>query len=105
MSKDDDLWEDWAQMSDAAIQREMDELDRQLEAAQAVIDKLPILNQVAHYRTNILRDILNNRRRAHSNESALKMFNEHWRKSIRRNQIRLLKLRIWRTTGVYPGQA
>ncbi len=28
-----------------------------------------------------------------------------WKNGIRRNQRRLVKIRIWRSTGVYPGEA
>lgn len=57
-------------------------------------------------RGSLLRAIRDNRRRLRDPTLArIEVIDELWRQHIRRNQVRLLELRTWRATGVYPGSA
>jgi len=106
MSDEDDEFEYWMNASEEEVEREearissaFDELDRKLS-------RLPIPMQVAHHRHFLLRDIITNRRRLRNPSLCeIECIEEMWRKSIRRGQMRLLQLRAWRSTGIYPGSA
>jgi len=100
---DDDLdWEDWLKLTDeqqeAAITYEVAELKRKFDA-------MTISKQIAHNRYFILRHIRMNRARLNDPKlNHIDAINQIWAGSIKRSQMRLLKLRTWRTTGIYPGQ-
>jgi hypothetical protein len=94
-------WDEWTELTDAQqeaiVAREMAELERRLDA-------MTIPQQVAHHRHFVLKSIKENRRRLHDpNLARIEIIDQHWRQGIKRSQIRLLKLRVWRATGIYPG--
>ena len=101
---DDDLdWEEWMAMSDA---QQDAFLNRQREEYTRRLRSMTIPQQVAHHRHFVLQLIKDNRRRLRDpNLNTIEIINNLWRDGIRRGQIRLVKLRIWRETGVYPGKA
>lgn len=81
-------------------------LDREIEEHERRIASWPISRQVALYRRSSLELILTNRRRLRDPQlNTIPFITEMWRKSVRRSQLRLVKLRAWRSTGVYPGEA
>ena len=94
-------WDDWMELTDAQqdaiVSRAMAELERRLDA-------MSIPQQVAHHRHFALQSILDNRRRLRDLDLRNMPFIEKvFRDGIRLCQVRLLKLRIWRSTGIYPG--
>ena len=54
----------------------------------------------------VLRRIMENRARLRKPELCTIRYEvKLWKEGIRRNQRQLVKIRIWRSTGVYPGEA
>lgn len=96
MLDDDVAMEDWMQMSDA----ERDAiLEREMRAYNEWYDRLTPLQRYRRSRginVRLCRDW-----RRHLKTLEIEVFREH----LRSAQIRLLKLRIQRATGIYPGQA
>jgi hypothetical protein len=95
-AEDDDLdWDEWMKMSDAqhdAI------LDREMKAYNEWFDRLPQDEQIRHCVRRCLQNCVGARRN-------LKTFPiDFMRKMLKQSQMRLLKLRAWRQTGIYPGQ-
>lgn len=103
---DDDEFDYWFNASDeecarvdASINNLMTELGRKLDA-------MTVAQQVAHHRHFLLQDILENRERLRRPElNTIEFVSNIWREHLRYAQLRLAKLRIWRATGTYPGQA
>lgn len=74
------------------------EFDRRLAA-------LPVRLQIAHHRKRALTNIMENRLRLRDPRlNTIDLVTQMWRDGIRRNQIRLVRLRAWRATGVEPGR-
>ena len=97
MSDDEDLdWEEWLELSD---EQQEAICDREMAEYYKMLDRMPLKQRIDHARGNALRSCLNWRR----------MINCHGftfgRTYLRDAQVRLLKLRIWRATGQYPGEA
>lgn len=102
MLDDDGAVEEWMAMSDAeqdaALDREMAEYNRWR-------DSLSMAQQIDIDRRSALRRIMENRARLRRPElCTIEYVTNMWRDGIRRNQIRLVKIRTWRSTGVYPGE-
>jgi hypothetical protein len=99
----DDLeWDEWMKLTDdqqeAIIDREMKELEDALEA-------MTVPQQVAHHRHFCLLNIVRARKFLRNPEMRrVEVIDEHFKGSIKRSQVRLLKLRSWRATGTYPGE-
>jgi hypothetical protein len=91
--------------SEAEIAAEERRLDAELEESSHIFERLPIRTQVAHYRRRALHSIKENRRRLRDPQlNTIDIITKMWRDGVRREQVRLLKLRAWRSTGVEPGK-
>jgi hypothetical protein len=94
----DDLeMEEWMTLTD---DQQEAVLDREMRAYCARLDRMTVGEQVAHHRRSGLKACLS-WRRMRSKGWIAELASEH----LRRCQIRLLKLRAWRATGIYPGEA
>jgi hypothetical protein len=106
MTDDGEIWDDWdewIQLSDAAQDAI---LNAEMARYQRMLDAMTVREQVAHHRHFVLNSIMQNRRRLRDpNLRRIDVIDELWRNHIRLSQKRLLKLRIWRATGTYPGAA
>lgn len=101
---DDDEFEYWFNASESEIAREEARINAELVELERRLAKLPIARQVAYHRRNALQSILKNRHRLRTHNT-IECINEMWREHIRHRQLELVKLRVWRSTGVYPGSA
>lgn len=101
---DDDVdLEEWLDLTD---EQQTAMLDREMMALQRKLDAMTIPQQVAHHRYFVLKSIMDNRRRLKTPHlCTIPIIVQCWRDGIKRCQKRLLKLRIWRATGTYPGDA
>lgn len=95
--RDDDLeWEEWLTLSDAQQEAVC---DREMLKYQRRLDMMTVRQQINYHRGSALESCLRWRR-------SMKAFNmDFMREHLRQSQIGLLKLRIWRATGVYPGES
>lgn len=103
MLDDDAAMEEWLALSDA-------EQDAEVERAMAEHmrwwNSLTIQQQMAVDTRNALRRIIENRARLRDPKlCTIEYVVGLWKDGIRRNQKRLVKIRVWRSTGVYPGEA
>ena len=99
---DDIEWEEWLELTD---DQQEAIIDREMAALQRKLDAMTVAQQVAHHRHFTLESIRENRARLHNPKLArIEIIDQLFRESIRRSRLRLLKLRIWRSTGTYPGQ-
>lgn len=95
MDDEDDLdWEEWLDLSDeqqeAILERELSDYDRWYA-------RLSTAEKIAHHRKNTIDHLKRCRR-------IIRKFDFHYlRDHVQRAQIRLVKLRVWRATGIYPG--
>lgn len=91
----------------AAIDREMDRrLKIEMKKYNDWWDSLTFEQQVTVRHRSYLRNCRDNRRRLR--DSVLNRFeflNDMWRDGLRRSQRGLVKVRAWRSTGVWPGDA
>jgi hypothetical protein len=95
---DEDLaMEEWMAMTD---QQQEAILDREIKAHAEWFDSLPLKTQTAISRRRTPESIMSWRRMMRDNPLMDIGMNY-----LRQGQRRLLKLRIWRATGVYPGEA
>ena len=102
MLDDDDAMEEWMSMTDA---QQDAVLDREMAEYNRWRDSLSMRQTIAIGRGNALRRIMENRARLKRPElCTIEYVTNLWREGIRRNQLRLVKIRIWRSTGVYPGE-
>ena len=99
----DDLeWEAWLELTE---EQQDAIVDREMAAYQRRLDAMTLRQQVAHHRDYVLESIRQNRHRLRdSTLHRIEIIDQIWRESIQHSQLRLLKLRIWRATGNYPGQ-
>lgn len=100
---DDEAMEKWMAMSeveqDAEIAREMDKYNRWY-------DSLTFRQQIRVHTVRAMRSIKENRRRLRDPKlCTIEYVVGLWQDGIRRNQKNLVKIRVWRSTGVYPGEA
>lgn len=94
----DDLeMEEWMELTD---DQQEAVIDREMRAYCARLDRMTVRQQVSHHRRAALRGCLTWRRMRSKGWIA-----ELATQYLRARQMRLLKLRIWRATGVYPGEA
>lgn len=103
MIDDDVAMEEWLKLSEeqqeAQVAREMAEHNRWF-------DNLPHGEQIKVLIRSNLRGIKENRVRLSKPElCTIPFIVDLWRKGIRDAQVRLLKLRAYRSTGIYPGDA
>jgi hypothetical protein len=99
---DDIEWVEWLELTD---DQQEATIDREMAALQRKLDAMTLRQQVVHHRHFVLESIRENRARLRNPELArIEIIDQLWRDHIRRSQLRLLKLRIWRSTGIYPGE-
>jgi len=102
----DDDFEFWMEASDEQVEREETRLNNMMAELDRRLAAMTVPQQVSHHRHFLLRDIMENRRRLRNPRLArIDIIDDMFRESVRRCQMRLLKLRIWRATGTYPGTA
>jgi len=95
-------WDEWLELTD---DQQEAIIDREMAALQRKLDAMTIAEEVAHHRHFNLKSIRENRARLRNPVLAqIEVINQVWRDHIRRSQLRLLKLRVWRSTGTYPGE-
>lgn len=94
MADDDTAWDEWNKLTD-----EEQEAVLALDLAKYCkwVGSMPFARRIAYSRGFTLKSCLRWRRLA-------KEF-PFMREYLRKAQVRLLKLRIWRATGQYPGEA
>jgi hypothetical protein len=103
MLSDDVAMEEWMSMTDAQQEAE---LDREMDKYNRWYDSLTLDQQIIVARGSALRSIMENRRRLRTPElCTIEYVVGMWKNCIRRSQMRLVKIRIWRSTGIYPGEA
>jgi hypothetical protein len=95
MTDDDIDMDEWMQMSDAEHDAV---LEREMRIYYEWWDSLTPLQQYRHSRRRALEGCLVWRQ-------SIGIFGEGMREYLRQRQIRLVKLRVWRATGIYPGSA
>lgn len=103
MLDDDVAMEEWMAKTDAQqeaeIASEMDKYNRWF-------DSLTLDQQIRVERGAALRRIMENRARLRRPElCTIEYVVGLWKDGVRRNQRRLVKIRTWRSTGIYPGEA
>lgn len=104
--EDDEEWEYWINASDEEVECEEARIDSELRALHRKLDAMTVQQQVAHHRHFLLQDLLKNRQRLRDPKlNTIECISQMWRDSIKRCQVRLCKLRTWRSTGIYPGEA
>jgi hypothetical protein len=102
MIDDDIAMEEWMDMTeaqqDAALNREMDKYNRWY-------DHLTLKQKIRVDTRSAMRSIKENRRRLQTPElCTIEYVVGLWRDGLRRGQLRLVKIRAWRATGIYPGE-
>lgn len=108
---DDELeFEEFLAMSpvdQAKAERKMEaEISRMMKEHGKWLDSLSLSHQVAYLRDAWLETIRKNRRRLRDPQlNQIDCVNAVWRDGIRRGQRALVKLREYRRTGIYPGEA
>lgn len=103
---DDEEMDYWFNASEEECRREDARLDAMMAELDRNLSAMTIPQQVAHHRHFLLKDIMNNRRRIRDpNLNTIDVISRMWRDGLRRQQLRLVKLRSWRATGTYPGSA
>ena len=103
---DDDEFDYWFNASDAEVRREDARINAEFAELDRKLNAMTVQQQVAHHRHFLLKDLLENRRRLRDPLlNTIDIISQMWRDGIRKRQMSLLKLRTWRTTGVYPGTA
>jgi hypothetical protein len=94
---------EWMGMTDA---QQHAEIEREMSKYERWYDSLTLAQQVRVETRNALRRIRENRGRLRDPSlCTIEYAVGLWKEGIRRNQRRLVKIRIWRSTGVYPGEA
>ena len=82
------------------------EISREESKYERWYASLTLAQQIRVETRSALRRIMENRRRLRDPTlCTIEYVVGLWKGSIRRNQLRLVKIRIWRSTGVYPGDA
>jgi hypothetical protein len=103
MLDDDEAMERWMSMTEA---QQDAELDCEMAKYNRWYDSLTVNQQIRVERGAALRRIMENRGRLRKPElCTIEYVVGMWKDGIRKNQLRLVKIRIWRATGVYPGEA
>ena len=103
MLDDDVAMEEWMAKTDAQQEAE---ISREMDKYNRWYDSLTIEQQVRFERGSALRNIMDNRRRFRTPSlCTIEYVVGLWKEGVRRNQRRLVKIRTWRSTGTYPGEA
>lgn len=103
MLDDDVAMEEWMAMTDA---QQDAELNREMDKYNRWYDSLTLKQQIHVNTRNAMRSIMENRERLRKPElCTIEYVVGLWKEGIRRNQRRLVKIRSWRSTGIYPGEA
>lgn len=98
----DDLeWEDWIKLTDA----QQDAIcEREERKFFAMLEAMPLRERIAYERGSALRSIASARRLlADPVLGQMEFMQTMQRKRIADRRLRLVKLRVWRSTGQYPG--
>ena len=102
LSADDDLdWDEWMGLSDAEQEAAV---DREMTAYSRWYDGLTLAGQIAHCRRGALDNCLSARRLIRLPQCP-EIIRQTTRERLKAAQVRLLKIRIWRATGLQPGSA
>lgn len=98
----DDLeWEDWLKLTDAQQDAACEREERKFFA---MLEAMPLRRRVAYERGSTLRSLAQARRiLADPLLGQMEFMQTMQRKRIADCRIRLVKLRVWRATGQYPG--
>jgi hypothetical protein len=100
---EDARWDWYMHASEEEIAAEERTLNAKLEESDRMFRRLPVERQIACLRRWALEDVMINRRRLRDPRlNTIDVVTQMWRDGIRRNQIKLVKLRAWRATGVEP---
>lgn len=102
MKNDDDdelLWEEFMKMSDDQIEAE---LERLVKEQNEWFEAMPFLEQYRYCRRRAVENCLRWRKLLRENAW---MQGEFGDSHLRDRQVRLVKLRIWFSTGMMPGSA
>ena len=103
MLDDDVAMAEWMDMTE---EQQEAEIDREVAKYERWYDGLTLAQQIRVETRSAMRRIMENRRRLRDPTlCTIEYVVGLWKGSIRRNQLRLVKIRIWRSTGVYPGEA
>jgi hypothetical protein len=95
---DDDLdWDEWMEMTDAQQEAA---LEREMQLYNEWWDSLTPLEQYRHSRRSAVEGCLVWRKSMRALGGG-----DFLREYLRQRQLRLVKLRVWRATGAYPGSA
>lgn len=101
--EDEDLdWDEWMQMTEAQHEAI---LARHVAEHNRWFDSLGPLGQYRYLRRSALRTISEARERLRNPDWRMRAIDFLGHDQIRRARRRLMKLRAWRATGVYPGEA
>lgn len=102
MLDDDVAMEEWMAKTDA---QQDAELQRAMDDHTRWWNSLTVKQQIAVDTRNALRRIMENRARLRRPElCTIEYVVGLWKDGVRRNQRRLVKIRTWRSTGIYPGE-
>lgn len=103
---DEDARRDWyMHATEEEIAAEERMLNARLEEADRMFRQLPVRKQIALERRWALEVIMDNRRRLRNPQlNTIDLVTQLWRDGLRRNQMKLVRLRAWRATGVEPGR-
>ena len=89
-------WDEWLEMSDAEQEAV---LAAEMRAYESYLDQMPLDQRIRHHTRNCLETCAKWRKLLVENDFSFA------REHLKQCQLRLLKLRIWRQTGNYPGSA
>jgi hypothetical protein len=100
---DDDIdMDEWMKFSDEQMEAI---LAREVAQYNRLYDAMTLKQQITYETRSALRRIMENRiRLSNPTLCTIEYVTQMWRDGLRRNQRKLLKIRIWRQTGVYPGE-
>jgi len=94
-------WDEWMSLTDAQIDARV---DREMNEYVRWYDRLTLGGQIAHCRRMAL-DNCRSTRRLIRLPHCPEIIRETSRERLKAAQVRLLKIRVWRTTGIQPGDA
>lgn len=94
-------WDEWMTLTD---EEQEAAVDRELAAYDKWYASLTLAGQIAHSRRCAL-DSCHSARRLIRNPACPEIIRESTRKRLKAAQVRLFKVRVWRATGIRPGEA
>lgn len=103
MLDDDVAMEEWMAKTDAQQEAE---INREIDKYNRWYDSLTMQQQIRVDTNRAMRSIMENRRRLRDPKlCTIEYVVGLWKEGLRRNQRQLVKIRTWRSTGIYPGEA